>query len=119
MKNGIINRSILSLVSVLVCGCGIKTHHETTCADYPNSLGFESDYEHVFDSTQIKSLIARLSGYEATSTNEIAVATVSTIKPDKSIFDYSLQLRFFHKISIIKRILHKRKNTISSCTFVN
>lgn len=92
MKNGLINRSILSLVIVLVCGCGIKTQHETTCADYPKPLGFVSDYEHVFDSTQLQSLIAILSGYEATSTNEIAVATVSTIKPDKSIFDYSLQL---------------------------
>lgn len=85
-------RSIFAFAVMLILGCGSKRNQPLNCADYPRPIGYVSDFENILDSTQVQSLNAILSGYEATSTNEIAVAIVSTIKPAKSMFDYSLQL---------------------------
>lgn len=80
------------IVILLILGCGTKAQEHFDCSDFPKPLGFVSDFEQVFDSTEITSLSSLLQAYETTSTNEIAVASVSSIQPASSMFEYSLHM---------------------------
>jgi uncharacterized protein len=40
-------------------------------------VGYVNDFEHILDSTQIKFIAAQLSGFEAKTTNEIGLVTIS------------------------------------------
>jgi uncharacterized protein len=40
-------------------------------------VGYVNDFEHILDSTQIKFIAAQLSGFEAKTTNEVGLVTIS------------------------------------------
>jgi uncharacterized protein len=77
-----------------------KEYSETKSAElvldsigsFPFPIGSVSDYEKVFNESQISNLTEKISEYEQKTTREIAIVTVSSIEPYENIADYSTDL---------------------------
>ena len=76
----------------MLLGCGLSANKSPICEDYPKPIGFVSDFEGVFDSTQIQALTDLITEYESTSTNEVGIASVKSVRPNKNMSEFSLQL---------------------------
>tara|TARA_R110002072_G_scaffold283857_1_gene447528 strand:- start:2935 stop:3525 length:591 start_codon:yes stop_codon:yes gene_type:complete len=59
---------------------------------FPFPIGSVSDYENVFNESQISELTEIISDYENETTREIAIVTIKTIEPYDNITDYSTDL---------------------------
>lgn len=89
--------SRLLQTSLLICtiallSCDSTSKEKIGCDDYPQPVGYVNDFEQVFDSVQLQSLTNLVTAYEVESTNEIAIASVTTIEPDSNIDQFSLNL---------------------------
>ncbi len=59
---------------------------------FPEYVGYVNDFEGVFTKEQIKELNDIIVKYEKETTNEIAIVTIASFEPYKTLFDYSLDL---------------------------
>jgi uncharacterized protein len=58
----------------------------------PENIGYVNDFEGVLTQNQIDDLSQIIRVHEKLTSNEIAVVTIASYKPYKSLFDYSLNL---------------------------
>ncbi len=59
---------------------------------FPESTGFVNDYEKIFSNDQIDSLTSIIKKHQDKTTNQIAIITIDSFAPYKTLFDYSLNL---------------------------
>lgn len=59
---------------------------------FPDYIGYVNDFEGILTQEQIKDLNEIISKHEKESTNEIAIVTIFSFEPYKTLFDYSLAL---------------------------
>lgn len=60
-------------------------------ADYPNFQGYVNDFAHVLSDQFIQTLTNKLTVFDQKTTNQIAVVTINTTKPE-TIEEYSIHL---------------------------
>jgi len=59
---------------------------------FPDYVGYVNDFEEIFTKEQIKELEEIIAKHEEVTTNEIAVVSIDSFEPYKTLFDYSLDL---------------------------
>ena len=59
---------------------------------FPKPIGFVNDYEKVFSKEQIDTLTSIIQKHQDETTNQIAIVTIDSFAPYKTLFDYSLDL---------------------------
>lgn len=60
--------------------------------NFPFPIGSVSDYENVFNESQVQTLTTKILAYEQKTTREIAIVTVPSIEPYEDITDYTTDL---------------------------
>lgn len=79
---------ILYLIFLISCsGTDKKTKN-----NLPDYTGCVNDFENILTKEQINDLTDIIIKNEKETTNEIAIATISSFEPYKTLFDYSLDL---------------------------
>lgn len=59
---------------------------------FPEPLGFVNDYEKILSNVQIDTLTSLIKTHQEKTTNQIAIVTIDSFAPYKTLFDYSLDL---------------------------
>lgn len=59
---------------------------------FPEPIGYVNDYEKIFSDEQIDSLTSIIKKHQEKTTNQIALVTIDSFAPYKTLFDYSLDL---------------------------
>lgn len=59
---------------------------------FPDYIGYVNDFEGLLTQEQIKDLNDIITKHEKETTNEIAIVTISSFEPYKTLFEYSLAL---------------------------
>ncbi|TDQ27534.1 TPM domain-containing protein [Tenacibaculum caenipelagi] len=60
--------------------------------NFPFPIGYVNDYEQIFTKEQNEKLEKLISDYEKSTTNEIAIVTISSIEPYDNINDFATDL---------------------------
>ncbi|MFT7590810.1 MAG: hypothetical protein ACI9UJ_000726 [bacterium] len=90
-KPHLMNGLVIILIFAIT-GCPFLNKNKIQCQEYPKSIGYVNDFEHIFSSNHIDSLSSFLTDYEALTTNEIAIVTVDSFSPDSSLEAYTFNL---------------------------
>ncbi|UTW66691.1 TPM domain-containing protein [bacterium SCSIO 12643] len=88
----------MKLKIILTCLFAIVTlnfHSQSNSQPYfkfPDAIGYVNDFEGILKQGQIDHLNRMIVKHEKLTTNEIAIVTIESYAPYKTLFDYSLDL---------------------------
>ncbi len=72
--------------------CGRQAGQGQTSKPFPIPVGYINDFDSVLTATERNSLSILIANHKASTENEIAIVSVSSIKPYDDIFQYSLDM---------------------------
>ena len=95
-----VNRLLFGFLIVLCMSCEathtMHTHSHATAhndsVDFPLPVGLVNDFDHVLSDTQEASLLKMLKQHEVETSNQIAIATLTSLQNYDGLEEYSLDL---------------------------
>jgi len=76
----------------------ISQNDNSTEFKFPNYLGYVNDFEGIFSMDQILELNKIIEKQENETSNEIAIVSIESYSPYKTLFEYSLELANYWEI---------------------
>lgn len=83
---------LIGLLWGLISLTGYSQSDKNPDFKFPDYIGYVNDFEGIFTQDQIKELNDIIAQHEKETTNEIAIVTITSFEPYKTLFDYSLAL---------------------------
>lgn len=84
--------SLLLSIIIFVTGISCSQTNTKEGFQFPKPVGYVNDYESVFSQEERDSLTAIIKKHEDETTNQIAIVTIETYSPFKTLFDYTHDL---------------------------
>lgn len=85
-------RLLLGFILALITFSSFSQSDKKTDFKFPDYIEYVNDFEGILSPEQVKELNDIVTKHEKETTNEIAIVTISSFEPYKTLFDYSLAL---------------------------
>jgi uncharacterized protein len=84
--------AFISIICFLTLNLSLCQTKQKDKFKFPTPIGFVNDFENILTAEQIDTLSQIIINHKKLTTNEIAIVTIDSIAPYKTLFDYTLDL---------------------------